>query len=307
MKPQAEETEAVENKNEEKLTLKKLDASDIKKAELQAMADKYANLVVTEETVEEANKARLSLRRERLDIQKDEKFNNDVLNKAKKINASKAEELIGLIEPREKELEAKIDKVKAAIEKREKEEKEKEEKRIAAHKAAITMIENLLPKVRTCTDEEELDTIALDVSVKENTFEEFNEQGNEMIKTVLSSIENRKLFLQEEAKAEALKKSQEPAVPAFDAHEENVVSKEEFKATSNIPTGSIPPPDNRIPPEMYSGTKTEYPAEQKKESPLNMKVFDYGGYRFGISSALDNDVQGRIEACIKEIVDDLPM
>lgn len=69
--------------------------------DLIALVNDYTNIVVNDETFEEAKKARATLRNKRVEIQKIEKQNTDQLNDLKNQNWANAEKLIAIITPTE--------------------------------------------------------------------------------------------------------------------------------------------------------------------------------------------------------------
>lgn len=110
---------------------------EITKAELTKLAEDYKNLVVSEETFEEAKKARLALRGKRYDIQNVLKHNKGVLNKLKDSQEELANSLVNIILPVEDAIDSGI----KTIEKRKEEEKQRKERE---EKERIDKINNLL-------------------------------------------------------------------------------------------------------------------------------------------------------------------
>lgn len=97
---------------------------DIQKAKLVQLVEDYKNLIVTDETLDEAKKARKIIRDERYEIQNILKENKGVLNKWKDTQEEKASALLAIITPTEDSIDAGI---KAIEQKKEQEKKRKEE------------------------------------------------------------------------------------------------------------------------------------------------------------------------------------
>ena len=313
----------------ETLQLKKIDAGVQKVNELKELADKYKNLVVTEETLDEAEKARLDLYRARIDIQRDAKFNNEVLNKAKKINSSNEDTLIGLIEPTEKDIFEKVRQVKELVEKRKREAEQAEANRIKAIKAKIALIEKRISDIRLCASEQILDQIALEVSVQENSFSEFNEEGNSVVKMALTGIETRKLFLKEEVEAakkrkelaeEAAKIKAEKEAKAENALVDVIVAEESVKEDIYHAHEIADTPDTPDNPDTPVTPKTVKEAYFKgfpmttilSEIPvtgikLSHYTFQYSGYSFTIPNTLKPEAKKLIEEAIREVIDEMPL
>lgn len=108
-----------------------LDHFDQSKAELQTLAESYANLIVTEETYKEALSARMRIREARFAIQAQEKKNNDERiswnKKFLKTNTENAKSLIDIIFPTEEKIDAQLQTIEAKKEAK-KQKKELEEK-----------------------------------------------------------------------------------------------------------------------------------------------------------------------------------
>jgi hypothetical protein len=100
---------------------------DIQKAKLAELVKDYESLVVTEETYEEAKKARKVIRDERFVIQNILKENKGILNKIKTDQEAKADELIAIIQPTEDRIDEAIKKIEQAKE----EEKKRKEAELA--------------------------------------------------------------------------------------------------------------------------------------------------------------------------------
>ena len=122
---------------EQKPQLVRLEPFEVAKAELQQLANDYKNLVVTEETYDDAIKARRVLKDARLNVEKKVKANKDILNGAKKSLEQEGDELVLIVSPIEDKISAGI---KLIDDKKEAEKKRKEEeaqKKIAARNASL--------------------------------------------------------------------------------------------------------------------------------------------------------------------------
>lgn len=115
------------------------------KEELTAFVSDYSNLVVTDETFEEAKKARLVLRDMRYAIQATEKANIEKLNEFKNKTWDRSKELIAILTPTEEKIDAGIKAIenrKAAIRaEKERIEREKVEAEIKAEQERLASIE----------------------------------------------------------------------------------------------------------------------------------------------------------------------
>ena len=298
---------------ESEVTLPAIKQVQTTKEQLQQLADNYKNLVVTPETVKEADKARLVLYRERIAIQNIEKENNDILNNFKKANAKKADELIAIIEPLEKDLKAKIDAITAEEKRKKEEEAQKERDRISAIKGSISVLEARIPMIRTIKSVEELDKIALEVSVKENSFSEFNEEGNAMVKSVLTAIEARKIVLADEkalADKQALDAEEEMKAnmaAAEQAKFDQPETKEVIFETKQHGDKVVDMPTTASNPSPFGHKQNLY--DTFKSTPNNQisDRFKYSGFEFNIDLKLPAEERTKIINFIKEVIDELPM
>lgn len=100
---------------------------EIQKEELQKIVDDYKNLVVNDQTFEEAKKARKVLRDKRISIEGILKENKGILNGEKKTQEDKAKALVDIISPTEDSIDAGI---KAIEDRKEIEKKRKEEEQM---------------------------------------------------------------------------------------------------------------------------------------------------------------------------------
>jgi len=130
----------------------KLTPFEAQATELEAFAKDFKGLVVTRDNYKEMDEKRLVLYRKRIELQRIEKVNNDILNKAKKLNTDRSQKLIGIIKGPEDELAANLKKIDAEIEA----EKNKEKTRIDAHKRVITDFSQRVISVMQISDSTEL-------------------------------------------------------------------------------------------------------------------------------------------------------
>ncbi len=112
----------MENTEEKELVV--LKPFDIQKAKLQELAEEYKNLVVSDETYENARKVRAIFREKRLEIQNILKENKSLLNSMKSKQEEMAQELIAIISPVEDQIDAGM---KVIDQRKEQEKKRKEE------------------------------------------------------------------------------------------------------------------------------------------------------------------------------------
>lgn len=298
--------------------IKKIEA-DIE--ELKSLAVTAKKMVVTKATIKDADRFRIALKNKRLDIQKQEKYNNDILKEMKRLNEERAEELINLIAPAEKELEAKIKAIEDE-EKRIKEEAEKKEReRIATHRKNIADIEATTAFVRTSMDSSAIEKALEMARSFKDRFEEFNQEGNEAIMVLEQAAENRMAYISEIAKKVVgnvppeHEKENSPLTPREKELWGHGYKKGEYawtKGAQSIPFSLLSLPDDawkallsaksggapkqESPISAVTGTKKTYPehnvqlsvldAPTKEDKPKNsdydFNVFEVKGYGFGI-------------------------
>jgi hypothetical protein len=114
----------METKELQTIQIKPLATFESTMDDLITLVNDYANIVVNDETFEEAKKARATLRNKRVEIQKIEKQNTDQLNDLKNQNWANAEKLIAIITPTEDKIDSGI----KAIENRKAEAKAEKER-----------------------------------------------------------------------------------------------------------------------------------------------------------------------------------
>jgi hypothetical protein len=180
----------------------------VAEAELLDIKASYENLVVTKETLKQVDAARKFLKTKRLDIQKTVEANKKAVRDLLKQHEDEGERLIGIIKPVEDRLakEQKELEEKEAAELRAKLKAEEDRKR--AIKARIAGIESMTSNVRKGVYDEKIADIVLP---DKGTFEEYNEEGDAAVEMLYGAIENRKLFIKEQADIEARKRAAELA------------------------------------------------------------------------------------------------
>jgi len=142
-----------------------------KEAQLKQLAEDYAGLVVTKETLKDSRVARKNLRDERYAIQNIEKENRDIMNDLKKQNITLASALIDIIRPTEDVIDVDIKRVEAVI----------AEEKAAAAEAAAELLRQQAKKAGDIlnidtsefTDVKEFDALVLSLGEQEITEEEF--------------------------------------------------------------------------------------------------------------------------------------
>lgn len=117
--------------------LAKLKSIDISIAELQQLADDYKDLVVVEETYDDAVKACRVLREKRYEIQNIVKDNKGILNQIKSAQEEMGDERVRIIEPTEKRIR---DGIKVIDDKKEEEKKRKEKEAAEKFNARIELL-----------------------------------------------------------------------------------------------------------------------------------------------------------------------
>lgn len=177
----------------------------VKHDELQRLANDYKSLVVTPQTMKSCEDARLVLYRSRIEIQRVQDSNKKMLTANYKAmvasNDTSADELIGITLGVEKRLEADLNVLKEKQKAEAAEKVRKEEERKRSIKASIQKFESKVGEIRTCSDLKILDEMAENLSMEKDGFEEFNDEGNTVINTLLQAIKNRKIVVEGEKEA----------------------------------------------------------------------------------------------------------
>jgi len=188
--------------------LKIIQPITVAEAELLEIKSSYENLVVTKETLKQVDAARKFLKTKRLDIQKTVDANKKAMRDLLKQHEDEGDRLVGIIKPIEDRLakEQKELEDREAAELRAKLKAEEDRKRTI--KARIAGIETAISNVRKGAFDGSIDNIPMP---DKDTFEEYNEEGNSAIEMLYGAIENRKLFIKEQAELEARKKAAELA------------------------------------------------------------------------------------------------
>lgn len=204
---------------------------DITKQELESFLSDYKNLVITDENMKEAVKARAAIREKRYAIQAQQKSNDDKRiawnKKAMADNKAAAEELLSLISPVENPIDEKI--------------KEFEERKEAERQAKL---------------KEEQDRINARIKAIEHTGAEKNELGynlgsafigHDEFKSLSESIFDRILLTFEtEAKIIADKKAEEEAILKAEEDEKERIKKlHEERLESLMPVWNFVSAENR--------------------------------------------------------------
>jgi hypothetical protein len=156
---------------------------DSELVKLEQLANDYRNLVVTRDNLKDADRARITLKNARLDIQKIQKANAQVLKDLVAQNKEKGEKFISITEPIEIRIGKDIDMIEAEIEM----EKRAEENR---KKQCLAYIQVLKDKISMVATSNRVDFIedCMNITAPEDIAEflgEFNE-ANADLKTVCS-------------------------------------------------------------------------------------------------------------------------
>lgn len=281
-------------------------------SELEELIKDYQNLVVTRENYKQMDEKRLILYRKRIAIQRDEKTNNDALNKAKKLNSSKAETLINLIKPKEDDLTAKLKAIDDAIELA----KQKELKRVNDHKSIINSFGTKLIEVMKITDIAILEDKKMSCQSWHSEYkaEEFQEELDGVVKSYTDTIDglvkilNSKKVEEKPMYSDAAPKSEADMV---DFKDEISYVKSSPKQFPNHPRpegfggsteraflgGSHSEPKPTIEPTLEERAKS---GEFMSQVSANLV---YGGYRFYIDTTLDIEHRTNIQDFIKATID----
>lgn len=282
---------------------------EIKKEELQQMASDYSSIVVSDSTFKTCDSIRKQFKAKRTKIQRivDSRktarlvWKHDEDAKDEKL----ANEFLAILTPIEKRLERELNAI-TERQKREAEERiRKEDERKRGIKNMIQVLKNQIMFVRKETDIKTLGQRADEISMERDSFEEFNEEGNRVIDTLIQAINNRNIVLEGEIEARKAeeekpdfgnvrkwpKKEEKPDLNAFG----NAVM-------SGIRHGQMDLPHTVFNPEPK--TKTIIPGrfeEGAKHYPkTESSSFIYAGYNFVIDNTLP---QENIEAIKKDIIE----
>lgn len=278
--------------------------------ELENLVKDYKNLIVTEENYNEMNEKRLVLYRKRIAIQRDEKFNNDALNKAKKLNSQKADTLIGIISPPEKDLEMKL----KAIDNAKELARAKEEARVMGHKNIINQFGQKLIDVMKITD---INVLREKKKNCEDWFanynaEEFTEELTGVVKSYTDTIDGLIKIVESKPKPEIkydvtdkiniIETPPEPYlsnIPQDLAGEARRILSESRPAFGS-PNEKIGIPQNTTPEPTFE--------ERAKSGEFAVGVaynFKHGGYKFSLDQKLGEENLTKIKAFLVGLIDSI--
>lgn len=302
--------------NTEKKEMVVLTPFEQQKTELQKFVADYKELVVTKENLKESDEKRLVLYRKRIEIQRIAKANKDALNKAKKINDQREEELVAVIKPVEDDILAKVQ----AIENIEK-------NRIENHKTAINGVTRRITTVVSMSDLNSLVKLETDFEAwfKDYNAEEFALELAEAANGLRNAIANTKIAIQarldseaklREEEAAAKKKLEQEALKVAntlfdDVPEQELAAKDEsglleasgldkaldIKIERDLPheTG-VPYPNPMTPKEAFPSTPI---ASTEKAFKPN---FHFEGYEFYIDQSLSEKSIEQIQNAIRTAI-----
>jgi hypothetical protein len=271
---------------------------DSKIAELERLSSDYASLVVTRENIKEADKARLVLKNARLDIQKVEKHNDNILKNMRTQNKEKALLYVNIIEPIELRIQRDVDGINAEIEM----ELRKEQQRIDALVATLNTINQKIVEVSTCNDSKMLMEIMKVVITQEQMDDkQYGNKIQEAHDNLMLAVQDRLELLElREAKEKALReKAEKEAAAKMESEEVFTDTTDEIPATytpmpaSQTPTLVLKPKHNDIQPVVPIGGAAK----------SNDYTFNHLGYRFTIDGKLTESQFAKIAAAITDILD----
>lgn len=281
--------------------------------ELEDLVKDYKNLIVTEENYNEMNEKRLVLYRKRIAIQRDEKFNNDALNKAKKLNSQKADTLIGIISPPEKDLEYKL----KAIDNAKELAKAKEEARVMGHKNIINQFGQKLIDVMKITD---INVLREKKKICEDWFanykaEEFEEELTGVVNSYKDTIDGLIKIIESKPKPEI----------KYDATDEiTILTTPPEPYVSNIPKDArdLANSNNHLNVRPAFGSPSERVVLPSNPEPIPEPTFEeraksgefavgvaynfkHGGYKFSLDPKLGEENLGKIKSFLIGFIDSI--
>lgn len=281
-------------------------------SELENLVKDYNNLVVTKDNYKEMDEKRLVLYRKRIAIQRDEKANNDALNKAKKLNSSKAETLISIIKPKEDDIASKLKAIDDAIELA----KQAELKRINGHQNVINSFGPKLIEVMKITEIEVLVEKKLACQNWFNTYnaEEFTEELGAVVQSYTDTIDGLIKVLESKPKSDTKIN--------YDNETINVLEGEKLPYVSNIPQDLREKNLEKL-AEINQPLKNEQKLfvtkqpientilqptmeERAKSGEFSVGVacnLTYGGYKFYVDTKLSVSDQNKIKEFILSFID----
>lgn len=297
-------------------------AINTKKEELMQLATDYGKLTVTDETMEACDTARKLLKRKRTEIEdivKDRKkmrldWKRDEDEKDEKL----ANEFLSIISAPEKRLEAAIN---VLTEKRKAEVAAKiasEEKRKRDIKAKIQELENRVGTIRNLNSIVALEEIADDISMEMDSFEEYNEEGNQVIDMVLKTIENRKIVVTGEIEAAEAEAAAEARIAEHNAKEEAILEdiaqreadEQEKSREQVIDEHSARMDEETVLPEERYNTQPTYvnmpdsPSQPIIGKPVQIEVYRFSvqAHSFILPGSLSTSQASQIKASIEKIL-----
>jgi hypothetical protein len=271
---------------------------DSKIAELERLSSDYVSLVVTRENIKEADKARLVLKNARLDIQKVEKHNDNILKNMRTQNKEKALLYVNIIEPIELRIQRDVDGINAEIEM----ERRKEQQRIDALVATLNTINQKIVEVSTCNDSKSLiEIIKIDLSDQQIEDKDYGDKIKESYQSLINAANDRiELIELREAKEKALReKAEKEAAAKMESEEVFTDTTDEIPATytpmsaSQTPALVLKPKHNDIQPVVPIGVATK----------PNDYAFNHLGYLFTLDGRLTANQCEKIAAAISDVLD----
>lgn len=288
-------------------------------SELEELVKDFKGLVVTKDNYKESDEKRLILYRKRIAVQRDEKANNDALNKAKKLNSSKAEVLIKIIEPVEKDIAAKL----KAIDDAEELARQAELKRINDHKTIINSFGQKLIEVMKIEDVAVLEDKKTKCEEwhKEYKAEEFQGELDGVVQSYTDTIDGLVKILKskkvEAPEPEAVDFGEEPAAEIKEIPRmfKDHPRPEGFELPGQIPASQRPAFGGSTERVVLGNNNSDIKPtpeptleERAKSGEFMSQVaanLVYGGYRFYIDTRLSIAHRNQIEDYLKGVVDSI--
>jgi hypothetical protein len=294
-------------KTEEK---KELQVFTLDEAATRQFAADYVNLIVTNDNVKQANKARLALKNKRLDIKAIADANEDILKGMVKQNKETFEKLVAIIKPTE-------DRIAADVKKIEDEEarlKLVEENRKKAIEANIAGMSQRIVKVMGMTSMGDLEAMSRQVQdfIADYNPQEYKPQFDEAVLALTNAINMKRTQLAIEAKqkleeaeakaAELASRSQhQESLPPNKTYTPQSASNSAIEVTKERFLGAT-----MTEPEDVTGAEQLMAEAKNGDHALGIMVnFTYASYRFHIDSNLPTDTQEKIKTLIQSEVDNL--
>jgi hypothetical protein len=271
---------------------------DSKIAELERLSSDYASLVVTRENIKEADKARLVLKNARLDIQKVEKHNDNILKNMRTQNKEKALLYVNIIEPIELRIQRDVDGINAEIEM----EKRREQQRIDALVATLNTINQKIVEVSACNDSKMLmEIVKVVITQEQMNDKQYGNKIQEAHDNLMLAVQDRLELLElREAKEKALReKAEKEAAAKMESEEVFTDTTDEIPATytpmsaSQTPALVLKPKHNDIQPVVPIGGS-------EANGPWGLFHL---GYHFTLDSKLTKEQYEKIAAAISDVLD----